>query len=62
MGFLALNEQFLIPAKVIARKICNSLDFIFIIVAILKNFYRFLAILILGLQRDKILLYLRVSK
>ena len=60
MGFLALNDQFYIPAKVIIQKIWNSVDFILIIVAILQNFYRFLAIIILELQLDKILLYLNI--
>ena len=47
MGFLALNDQFFIPAKVMSQKIWNSVDFILIIVAIPKIFYRFLAIIIL---------------
>ena len=42
MGFLALNDQFFIPAKV-----SSKMDFILIIVAILQNFCRFLAIIIL---------------
>ena len=62
LRFLALNEQFFIPAKVMVSKIWNSVDFILIIVAILLNLYRFLAIIILELQLDKILLYGSVNK
>ena len=47
MGFWALNDQFFIPAKVMVQKIWNPEDFILIIVIILQNFYRFLAIIIL---------------
>ena len=62
MGFWALNDQFFIPTKEIIQKIWNFVDFILIIVAILQNFYRHLAIIILELQLDKILLYLSVNK
>ena len=63
IGFLALNDQFFIPAKVMVQKIRNSVDFILIIVAILpQNIYRFLAITILELQLDKLLLYFSISK
>ena len=61
MGFLAMNDQFFIPAKVMVQKISNSVDFILIIVAIALNFRRFLAITILELQLDKILLYHNIS-
>ena len=46
-GFWALNDQFSIPVKVMVQKICNSVSFILIIVATPRNFYRFLAIIIL---------------
>ena len=61
-GFLALNDQLFIQIKVIVQKSSTSVYIILIIVAILKYFYRFLASIILGLQLDKILLYLSVSK
>ena len=44
------------------QKIWNSVDLILIILAIIQNFYIFLAIIILELQLDKILLYLSISK
>ena len=47
MRFLALTDQFFIPAKKIVQKIWNFVNFIFIIVAILRNFNRFSAIIIL---------------
>ena len=61
MEFLALNDLF-IQAKIIVQKIWNSVDLIFLVVAIPQNFYRFLAIRILELQLDKLLLYLSISK
>ena len=61
MEFLALNDQFFIPAKLIVQKIWISVDIIFIIVVtIFQNFYRFLAILILEFQLDKILLLILI--
>ena len=59
MGFLTLNEQFFVPAKVMVQKIWNSVDFILIIIAIAKNFDRFLSIIILKFQLDKLLQYLQ---
>ena len=55
-GFFALNDQLFIPANVMIQKIRNSVDFF------LENFYRFVTIIILELQLNKILLYLTVSK
>ena len=49
IGFLTLNDQLFIPAKVMVQKTWNSVDFIIIIVAVPENFYRFLAIIILEL-------------
>ena len=62
MGFLALKYRFFIPAKAIVQTFLNFVDFILIILAILQNFDRFLAIIILELQLDKMLLYVCVSK
>ena len=57
-----MDDKFFVPAKVIIPKIWNSVNFIIIILAIPKNFYRFLAIIILELQLDKMLQYLSVTK
>ena len=54
MEFLALNDQFFIPAKVMFQ-FRNSVDFILIILAIPQNFYRYLAIIIL--QSSNLLRY-----
>ena len=62
MGFWEMNDQFFIPTKVMAQKMWNSVGFILIIVVILQTFYRFLVIIILELQPDKILRYLSVSR
>ena len=61
MGFLALERAIFYSGQSNGSKKLK-LDFILIIVAILQNFYRFLAIIIFELQLDKILLYLSVTK
>ena len=62
MGVLALDDQFFYFGQSMVLKIWNTGDFILIIVAIAKNVHRFLAIIILKLQLDKLLLDLIISK